>query len=102
MGSVPAAIVERAMKMQEVVLRGMAKRMTWWQAAEVISISDRQMRRWRRRYEQFGSDGLWDRRCHRPNPRRVPLEVAERVRALYREKYFDFNALRSHLTIASL
>jgi hypothetical protein len=37
------------MKMQEVILRAMAKRMTWWQAAEVIGISDRQMRRWRRR-----------------------------------------------------
>jgi len=38
------------MKVQEVILRAMAKRITWWQAAEIIGISDRQMRRWRRRY----------------------------------------------------
>jgi hypothetical protein len=44
MGSIPAAVVERAMKMQEVILRPMAKRITWWQAAEIIGISDRQMR----------------------------------------------------------
>jgi hypothetical protein len=42
------------MKAQEVILRAMAKRMTWWQAAEVIGISDRQMRHWHRRYEKFG------------------------------------------------
>jgi Phage integrase, N-terminal SAM-like domain len=45
---IPEAVVERAMKVQEVILRAMAKRMTWWQAAEVIGISDRQMRRWHR------------------------------------------------------
>ena len=37
--------MERAMKVQEVILRAMAKRITWWQAAEIIGISDRQMRR---------------------------------------------------------
>jgi transposase len=84
------------MKVQEVILRAMAKRMTWWQAAEVIGISDRQMRRWRRRWEKFGYDGLLDRRRGRPSSRRVPLELAERVLALYREKYFDFNVRHFH------
>lgn len=96
MGSIPAAVVERTMKMQEVILRAMAKRITWWQAAEIMGISDRQMRRWRRRYEKFGYDGLWDRRCGRPHPRRVPLAEAERVLALYRENYFDFNVRHFH------
>ena len=93
---IPEEVVERAMKVQEVILRAMAKRITWWQAAEIIGISDRQMRRWRRRYEKFGYDGLWDRRCRRPSPRRVELELAERVLALYREKYFDFNVRHFH------
>ena len=87
----PRAVVERAMKVQEVILRAIAKRITWWQAAEIIGISDRQMRRWRRRWEKFGYDGLLDRRRGRPSLRRVPLELAERVLGLYREKYFDFN-----------
>ena len=56
------AAVERAMKVQEVILRAMAKKITWWQAAEIIGISDRQMRRWRERYHEFGYDGLFDRR----------------------------------------
>ena len=36
---------ERAMKVQEGILRAMGKKITWWQAAEIIGISDRQMRR---------------------------------------------------------
>ena len=44
------AAMERAMKVQEVILRAVAKKITWWQAAEIIGISDRQMRRWRERY----------------------------------------------------
>jgi transposase len=93
---IPEAVVERAMKVQEVILRAMAKRITWWEAAEIIGISERQMRRWHRRYQRFGYDGLWDRRSGRPSPRRVPLELAERVLSLYRERYFDFNVRHFH------
>jgi hypothetical protein len=41
--------MERTMKVQEVILRAMAKRITWWQAAEILGISARQMRRWKQR-----------------------------------------------------
>ena len=64
------AAMERAMKVQEVILRALAKKITWWQAAEIIGISDRQMRRWRERYEEFGYDGLFDRRRGKPSPKR--------------------------------
>ena len=56
------------MKVQEVILRAMAKKITWWQAAEIIGISDRSMRRWRERLEEFGYDGLFDRRRGQPSP----------------------------------
>ena len=62
MVSYSKAAMERAMKVQVVILRAMAKRITWWQAAEIIGISERHMRRWRERYEEFGYDGLFDRR----------------------------------------
>jgi hypothetical protein len=44
MENYPRAAVERAMKTQEVILRAMAKKINWWQAAEILGISDRQMR----------------------------------------------------------
>src|SRR5438477_10437431 len=61
------AAVERMMKVREVILRALAKRITWWQAAEILGISARQMRRWKRRYEEYGYDGLYDRRRQRPS-----------------------------------
>ena len=61
--------VERAMKVQEVILRAMAKKITWWQAAEIHRASATgTMRRWRERYEEFGYDGLFDRRRGKPSP----------------------------------
>jgi len=90
------AATERAMKVQEVILRAMAKKITWWQAAEIIGISDRQMRRWRAGYEEFGLRGLFDRRRGKPSPRRVSLATLERVLELYRERYFDLNVRHFH------
>src|SRR5436189_1464420 len=90
------AAMERAMKVQEVILRAMAKRITWWQAAEIVGISDRWMRRWRERYQEFGYDGLFDKRRGKASPRRVPMALAEQVLQFYREKYFDLNVLHFH------
>jgi len=87
----PKPALERAMKVQEVILRAISGKILWMQAAEILGISDRQMRRWKRRYEKRGYDGLYDRRRKIPSPKRIPLEKAEKVLRLYREKYFDFN-----------
>jgi transposase len=96
MFSYTQAAMERTMKVQEVILRALAKKITWWQAAEIIGISDRQMRRWRERYEEFGFRGLFDRRRGKPSPKKVPLAVVEKVLGLYREKYFDLNLRHFH------
>ncbi len=68
-GLYPASAVERAMKVQEVILRAVDGRLKWYQAAEILGISDRQMRRWKVRYERWGYDGLFDRRRQRPSPK---------------------------------
>jgi len=63
----PKAAMERAMKVQDVMLQAMAKKITWWQAAEILGISDRHMRRWRERYVEEGYNGLFDRRRGKPS-----------------------------------
>jgi len=88
--------VERAMKIQEIILRAIAKKIMWLEAAQIIGISARQMRRWRERYEKYGYDGLFDRRRGKPSPRRVPLKTLEEVLGLYIEKYFDLNVQHFH------
>ena len=96
MHNYPRAAVERMMKVQEVILRAMAKKITWWQAAEIIGMSDRNMRRLHWRYREHGYDGLIDRRVGQPSSKRVPLAVVEQVFMLYREKYFDLNVRHFH------
>jgi transposase len=96
MDSYPKAAMERAMKVQDVMLQAMAKKITWWQAAEILGISDRHMRRWRERYVEEGYNGLLDRRRGKPSRRRVPVATVEKVFALYREKYFDLNVQHFH------
>src|SRR5271154_7616410 len=96
METYPRAAMERAMKVQDVMLQAMAKKITWWQAAEILGISDRHMRRWRERYVEEGYNGLLDRRRGKPSRRRVALATVEKVFALYREKYFDLNVRHFH------
>jgi transposase len=92
----PAAEVERMLKLQDVLLKAMAKKIRWWEAAEIIGVSDRTMRRWRERLQEHGYSGLADRRKGKPSDKRVPLEVAEEVFQLYRDTYHDLNMRHFH------
>ena len=50
MDSYTQAAVERAMKVQEVMLQAMAKKITWWQAAEILGISRKTLLEKRKKY----------------------------------------------------
>ncbi|MBV9940201.1 MAG: ISNCY family transposase, partial [Acidobacteriaceae bacterium] len=84
------------MKLQDVILKALAKRITWLEAAEIIGVCDRTMRRMRERYQKFGYDGLFDQRHRQRTTLRVPLETAERVLQLYQETYFDLSVRHFH------
>lgn len=101
MKQMPPAAVERTMKLQDVMLRAMAKQITWYQAAEILGMSGRQMLRWQTRFKHEGYEGLFDRRRGVPSPKRVPLETVETVLRLYQEDYFDFNVRHFHEKLAS-
>jgi transposase len=90
-----AAEMERKLKIQEVIAKAMARKLTWWEAAEIMGVTDRTMRRWRGRIEEGGYTSLYDRRRH-PSPKRIPMEQAQQVLALYQEKYSDFNVRHFH------
>jgi len=45
------------MKVQEVILKAMAGSLKWWEAAEIIGVSDQMMRRWRERYQEVATTG---------------------------------------------
>jgi transposase len=86
---------ERAMRMQDVILRAISGELSWFAAADILQMTPRNLRRWRERYERWGYNGLVDqRRC--PSKRRVPLAQLEQVLRLYRERYAGFNGRHFH------
>jgi hypothetical protein len=74
-----AAVWERAMLLQEVMLKAIGGELHWFRAAEILGMSPRSLRRWRERYERQGYGGLVDHRRGAPSPRRVPLAAVEQV-----------------------
>lgn len=88
------------MKVQDVLLKAMAKKITWWAAAEIIGVTDRTMRRWRGRIERDGYSGLADRRKGKESAQRIPLATAEMVLKLYKETYYDLNIRHFHEKLA--
>jgi hypothetical protein len=53
-----AAEMERMMKVQDVLLKAMAKKITWWAAEEIMGVSGRTMRRWRKGTQEGLYQGL--------------------------------------------
>jgi transposase len=66
------------------------------EAAELLGVSERTFRRWTRRYEEEGEAGLLDRRLGKASGRRVPVDRAEEVERLCRERYQGFTVKHFH------
>src|SRR6266849_3549459 len=87
--------VERMMKLQEVICRALAGTLTWLQAADILGMHPRTVRRWRARYQAGERLALYDRR-QGPSPRKAPAPEVERVLRLYRERYPGWNVRHFH------
>lgn len=90
---------ERAMKFRDVIVQAMDGKLTWWQAAEILGVTARTMRRWRRRYQQYGVSGLQDLRRKDRSPHGVPEAEVKRWLRLYRERYRGFNVRHFYATL---
>jgi hypothetical protein len=82
------------MKLQDVILKAIAKRITWVAAAEIAGMSALTMDRMRQKYEEFGYDGLYDQLHRKRFVHRIPLATAEQVLTLYQETYAGQNVWR--------
>src|SRR5262245_6998662 len=94
--SYPDGAWERAMKVEEVVLKALSGELHWFRAADILGFSPRTLRRWRERYEKYGYVGLVDKRRHQPSVRRIAAPEVERLLRLYRERYRGFNVRHFH------
>lgn len=100
MEQIPARELERTMKVQDVILKALAKKITWWQAAEILGVSDRTMRRWKYGYETHGFRALFDKRKGKPSWKKAPTSEVEKVLSLYRDQYYDLNVRHFHEKLA--
>jgi hypothetical protein len=69
------------------VMEGVLKQM---EAAEILSLSDRQIRRLINRTKLEGEAGMAHKLRGKPSGRKLPKNIKEAVIRLYREKYNDF------------
>jgi transposase len=82
------------MKLQDVILKAIAKKISWPDAAEIAGMHASTMIRLRQRYEEFGYDGIYDQRRRKRHFHRVPLGTAEKILALYQDKYAGVSVWR--------
>jgi transposase len=87
---------ERAMKMREVLLEALAGKLSWLQAADILGLSPRTMRRWRERFDEAGVGGLLDGRRRTPSDRALPAQEIKKWLRLYRERYAGYNVRHFH------
>jgi len=86
----------RMKKFKDVFGRWQEKKLSGSEAGELLGMSERSFRRYRRRFEGEGSDGLSDRRLGRSSPRRVAVTQIEWMLELYRRHYTGWNVKHFH------
>ena len=88
---------ERRMQtFQNVLGHWQARRLSALEAAEMLGMSERSFRRYRRRYEDDGLDGLFDRRLDKASARRVPADRIEWVLEQYRTRHTGWTVKHFH------
>ncbi|MFH1856009.1 MAG: hypothetical protein ABH836_02115 [Candidatus Omnitrophota bacterium] len=81
---------QEELKALHVIRKAIDKVITQKEAAEVISLSERQMRRKLRRIRQEGDKGIIHRLRATPSNRAMPDRIKNKVLALFKDKYSDF------------
>ena len=83
-------------KFRDVLSRWEHKQLSVLEAAEILGVSERQFRRYRRRYEEQGLDGLIDRRLGKASVRRVPVDKIAWMIEQYRTHHMGWNVKHFH------
>jgi transposase len=84
------------LKLRDALSRWEASELSQLDAAELLGMSERTLRRWARRLEEEGDEGLIDRRLGRRSGRAVPDADRDEIERLYRERYSGFTAKHFH------
>jgi helix-turn-helix protein len=86
----------RMEKFRSVLSRWESRELSAQEAGELLGCSERQFRRYRRRYEEEGQAGLVDRRLGKASARGVPIDTVSWMIGEYRTRYKDWNVKHFH------
>lgn len=92
----PPSAWERTMKIQECFQRANQHSITWKEAAQIMGVSERTIRRWKTTVEESSYSALLDRRTRRPSSKRAPERISHQVLKLYRDLYREWNVKHFH------
>lgn len=81
----------KAMTREEVIIKALEGRISWVQAADILGVTDRHLRRIRHMVERCGMSVLLDRRGGTRRRRRVSAKTIDELCRLRREFYNDFS-----------
>ena len=79
-----------------VIERVIERRLTQREAARMLGVTSRQVRRLRRVYEEDGRRGLASKQRGRPSHRRLPSALRREVLAIVRARYEGFGPTLAH------
>src|SRR3989338_9546097 len=80
----------RGLKKSHIIHKVLDKELKQIRAAEILSLSDRQMRRIVKRVRKEGNTGVIHKSRGRVSNRTLPKRIKDKVIKLYREKYWDY------------
>lgn len=83
-------------KFRDVLGRFETRELSGADAGELLGMSERQFRRYRRRYEEEGDDGLRDKRLGKKSSRAAPSEDAAWMLELYQREYAGWRVAHFH------
>ena len=91
----------RLMKFEDVYSRRTANKLTQEQAAEILGVSVRTVRRWEDRFEADGAEGLYDRRLGKVASNRVATDKVMEMLELFDTRYWDYTSKHFHEKLAA-
>lgn len=91
----------RMQKFRDVLSRWERKELSAMEAGELLGCSERQFRRYRRRYEEDGVEGLLDKRLGKASEKAVPVDEIAWMLDQYRTQYTGWTVKHFHEHLVS-
>ena len=92
----------KEIKRLHIIHQALDRRITQGAAAELIGLSDRQIRRLIKRIRTEGDEGICHKSRGKSSNRSIPRKIKKKALKLFRERYKDFNLVHASEKLAEI